>query len=44
MREHRDTGTGGHINMVVLDIERVQEIVHNRFGTNFGFARVVEVT
>ncbi len=44
MREHRDAGTGGHINMVVFNIQRMQQIIHNGFRANFGFAWIIQVT
>ncbi|MDT7525931.1 MAG: hypothetical protein R3273_05935 [Pseudidiomarina maritima] len=41
VREHSDTGAGGHIDVVMLNIQGVQQIIHDSCGTNFSFAGVV---
>ncbi|MRJ41985.1 hypothetical protein AKK86_05710 [Idiomarina sp. FenBw--71] len=41
VREHGDTGAGGHVDVIVLNIQGVQQIIHDGGGTNFSFAGVV---
>ncbi|RUO71027.1 hypothetical protein CWI79_06200 [Pseudidiomarina salinarum] len=43
LREHSDADTGGHINMVVFNIQGIEQVTHNRFSAHFGLGRLIDI-
>ncbi|MDX1705223.1 MAG: hypothetical protein R3196_02100 [Pseudidiomarina sp.] len=44
LRKYRNTNTGRHINMVMLNIKGIEQVAHDGFGAHFGLRRFIDIT